>query len=152
MPHTPHTIITTTYNSSLLCLSLYTNDKHHLTLPHRLQLLASGNTAGRVYVTHYPCQDRAGFADSLAHAGPVPRVAWGAGDVYVVSVGQKDHAVMKWRAVYDDARDSGDEGGMSCEDSEVERDGGHEFTDGEIVRHTPLRQGPSLHAPMSPRY
>jgi WD40 repeat protein len=34
---------------------------------------------------------------------------------------------MQWKCVYDSAKESGDEGGRSCEDSDVERLGGREF-------------------------
>jgi hypothetical protein len=33
---------------------------------------------------------------------------------------------MQWRVLYDDIRESGDEGGLSCQDSVVEKDVGHE--------------------------
>lgn len=104
-------------------------------------LTCTGNSDGRLFVTHYPAQDRVPFVDVCAHAGPVSRVAWGAGDAYMVSTGQVDHAVLKWRVVYDDGRESGTEGGLSCEDSGVERDGGHEYKDGEMVLNTKLAAG-----------
>ena len=88
-------------------------------------LLASGNTAGRLYVVHNPCQDLAGFVGDAGHAGSVSQVAWTAGDSGLISIGMKDHAVMQWKLIYDNARESGDEGGLSCDDSELERDGGN---------------------------
>lgn len=88
-------------------------------------LLACGNTAGRLFVVHNPCQDLSGFIGDCAHAGPIAQVAWTAGDTGLVSIGSKDHAILLWKIVYDNARESGDDGGLSCDDSELERDGGN---------------------------
>jgi microtubule-associated protein-like 6 len=90
-------------------------------------LLATGNTAGRLFVTHYPCQDRAGFVGSVGHSGPIAQVAWVAGDGVIISIGVKDFSILQWKCIYDTTRESGDEGGISCEDSDVNRTGGHEF-------------------------
>jgi WD40 repeat protein len=89
-------------------------------------LLASGNTDGRIFVVHNPCQDIAGFVGDNGHAGPVSQVAWIAGDTSIISIGAKDHSICQWRLVYDNNRESGDEGGISCDDSEIERDGGND--------------------------
>ena len=89
-------------------------------------LLSCGNSAGKVYVVYNPCPERSGFIAESGHAGPVSQVTWIAGDGTLLTVGAKDHAVMQWRCIYDNSRESADEGGISCEDSEVERDGGRE--------------------------
>ena len=41
----------------------------------------------------------------------------------MLTIGAKDHMVMQWKCVYDAARESGDEGGLSCEDSDVDKTG-----------------------------
>jgi microtubule-associated protein-like 6 len=89
-------------------------------------LFAAGNTSGRLFVVHNPCQGLAGFVGDNAHAGPISQIGWIAGDGTVVTTGSRDNSIMQWRCVYDMSRESGDEGGLSCEDSEVERDAGHE--------------------------
>ena len=99
-------------------------------------LLAMGSTAGRLMLAHNPCQERAGFISSSGHSGPISQVAWLAGDATIITTGAKDHAILQWRVIFDTTRESGDEGGISCEDSEVERDAGHEFKDSDIVRTT----------------
>ena len=99
-------------------------------------LVAAGTTGGSVVVAHNPCPERAGFIRVSGHSGPVSQVAWLAGDHTILSIGQKDHCIMQWKCVFDSTRESGDEGGLSCEDSEVERDGGHEFKDSQVVRFT----------------
>ena len=97
-------------------------------------MTACGNSAGRIFLTYYPCQKRAGFVGSAAHAGPISQIGWLAGDRMLVSIGAKDHAIMQWKCIYDDPKDSGDEGGLSCDDSDVERTGGHEFKAKRIVK------------------
>lgn len=97
-------------------------------------LLASGNTAGRIYVVHNPCPEMSGFSGDRGHAGVVSNVAWLAGDGMLISVGAKDHTILQWKCQYDDVRESGDEGGLSCDDSEIERDGGHEFSSYSIAK------------------
>jgi len=89
-------------------------------------LLAAGNSAGNVYLAHYPCPDRAGFLKCSGHAGPVNHLAWVAGDTYLLSCGSNDHMVLQWKCVFETTRESGDEGGKSCQDSEVDADGGHQ--------------------------
>lgn len=46
-------------------------------------------------------------------------------------MGARDHTVLQWRCVFDNARESGDEAGAVnlAEDSEIELDGGHEHPD-----------------------
>lgn len=99
-------------------------------------LTACGNSAGRIFVSYYPCQKRAGFVGSNAHAGPISQIGWLAGDGMLISIGAKDNAIMQWKCIYDDPKDSGDEGGLSCDDSDVERTGGHEFKAKRIVKKT----------------
>ena len=41
---------------------------------------------------------------------------------------------MQWKCIYDQSRESGDEGGVSCNDSQIEMDGGHEFQAKDIVK------------------
>lgn len=89
-------------------------------------LLATGNSAGRLYLVHNPCQSLAGFVGDNGHAGAISQVGWIAGDSAVISIGAKDNAIFQWKCVYDVSRESGDEGGLSCDDSEIERDCGHE--------------------------
>ena len=96
--------------------------------------MASGNSAGRLYIVHNPCQARPGFISVLGHAGPICNVSWAAGDGTIYTIGAKDHTILQWKCVYDGAKESGDEGGLSCEDSEVERDAGHEYPKGAIAR------------------
>jgi WD40 repeat protein len=90
-------------------------------------LLACGNTCGRVFLSHNPCIREAGFSDQFGHAGAISRIGWSAGDSYVVTIGSIDNVIMQWKCVYDAAKESGDEGGRSCEDSDVEKLGGQEF-------------------------
>jgi WD40 repeat protein len=90
-------------------------------------LLAAGNNAGGVTVAHNPYPHKAGFLHSTGHAGRISQLAWVAGDGAILSIGTKDHALMQWRCLYDNTRESGDEGGRSCEDTEMEIDGGHEL-------------------------
>lgn len=99
-------------------------------------MLAAGTTGGKVLIAHNPCPERPGFISASGHSGPISQVSWLAGDHTVISIGQKDHCVLQWKCVFDTTRESGDEGGLSCEDSEVERDAGHEFKDSDIVRFT----------------
>lgn len=99
-------------------------------------LLASGNTGGRLTIVHNPCPYRAGLVSSSGHAGKISQVAWMAGDGTIITTGSKDHCIFQWKVVFDETRESGDEGGVDCEDSEVERDGGHEFPDNAVVRMT----------------
>eukprot|EP00606_Chrysophyceae_sp_TOSAG23-5_P001243 GSChrysophyteH2.ASY1.ANO1.529.1 assembled CDS len=98
-------------------------------------LLAGGTTSGRLVVTHNPCPARAGFIGSLGHAGPISQVGWLAGDGNIISIGAKDHCVLQWKCVFDETKESGDEKGGG-EDSEVERDGGHEIGDNVVQRET----------------
>ena len=97
-------------------------------------LLASGNSAGRLYVTHNPCSSHPRFLSVAAHAGSVSRIGWGAGDSRIFTLGEKDHVVMQWKVQYDDARESGEEGGHSCDDSELDQDGGGGYADRPIAR------------------
>jgi WD40 repeat protein len=90
------------------------------------QLLATGNTGGRVYITHYPCQSQAGFSSAGGHAGPVSKLCWLPGDSSVVSIGQKDYSIFQWKVLYADSKESGDEGGLSCDDSAAENEVGFE--------------------------
>lgn len=102
------------------------------TEPHSAQrswngmLVGVGNTCGRLFVSHYPCPQRAGFASATGHAGPIAHVAWVAGDGTVLTIGRKDHTIMQWKCIFDNARESGDEGGLSCQDSGAEREVGIE--------------------------
>lgn len=89
-------------------------------------LLACGNTDGRIFLVHNPCPDISGFVGDNGHAGPVSQIAWIAGDTSIISIGAKDHSICQWRLIYDNNRESGDEGGISCDDSEIERDGGND--------------------------
>lgn len=100
-------------------------------------LIASGNDAGRLVVAHQPCPLRPRFISATGHAGQISKIAWSAGDGRIFTIGSKDHIILQWKVVYDDTRESGDEGGASCEDSEVERDGGHDYKDGAIARRKP---------------
>lgn len=97
-------------------------------------LLAVGNTGGKIQVVHNPCQDKAGFVSNAGHAGPISQVAWVAGDGMLLTAGIKDHVVMQWKCMYDQTRESGNEGGLSCDDSQVDMDGGMEFHARDIVR------------------
>jgi len=90
-------------------------------------LLACGSTSGRLFLSHNPCIRDAGFSDQHGHAGPISRIGWSAGDSFVVTVGSSDNCIMQWKCVYDDAKESGDEGGRSCDDSDVEKIGGQEL-------------------------
>lgn len=89
-------------------------------------VLASGNTDGRIFLVHNPCQELAGFVGDAGHAGPIAGLHWLAGDSALISIGSKDHTILQWKCLYDTARESGDEGGISCDDSELDRDGGNE--------------------------
>lgn len=91
---------------------------------HNNSLTAMGDNAGRLVVAHNPCPLRPRFLSSTGHAGPISAIGWSAGDGRVFTLGAKDHVILQWKVVYDEARESGDEGGKSCEDSEVEKDGG----------------------------
>ena len=97
-------------------------------------LLAVGNTGGKIQVVHNPCQDKAGFVANAGHAGPISQVAWVAGDGKLLTSGIKDHVVMQWKCIYDQTRESGNEGGLSCDDSQVDMDCGMEFHPRDIVR------------------
>lgn len=99
-------------------------------------LVAAGTSSGKVIIAHNPCPERSGFVSATGHSGPVSQVGWMAGDHTLVSLGQKDHCILQWKCVFDTTRESGDEGGLSCEDSEVERDAGREFKDAEIIRYS----------------
>jgi WD40 repeat protein len=85
-------------------------------------------------VAHSPCQGRPGFISATGHAGPVSSVSWSAGDGTILTTGSKDHTILQWKCVYDSAKESGDEGGLSCDDSEVDRDAGHEYPSNAIAR------------------
>ena len=91
-------------------------------------LVAAGSNAGSITVAHNPYPHKAGFLQSAGHAGRISSLAWVAGDGALMSVGTKDHTLMQWKCLYDGTRESGDEGGRSCEESEIEIDGGHELT------------------------
>jgi len=91
---------------------------------HNNSLVACGDNAGRLVVAHAPCFHRPRFLSATGHAGPIAAIGWAAGDGRIFTIGAKDHVILQWKVVYDEARESGDEGGKSCEDSEVERDGG----------------------------
>jgi microtubule-associated protein-like 6 len=91
-------------------------------------LVAAGNNAGGVTVAHNPYPRKAGFLHSSGHAGRISSLAWVAGDGALLSIGTKDHALLQWKCLYDNTRESGNEGGRSCEESEMEIDGGHELT------------------------
>lgn len=100
-------------------------------------LLACGTNAGRLFISHFPCPEKTGFVSDAAHSGPISQVTWAAGDGTLLSTGSRDHTILQWRCVYDDARESGDEGGLSCDDSEEDRDAGHEFPETAISRRLP---------------
>lgn len=91
-------------------------------------LLAAGSNAGSITIAHNPYPQRAGFLQSSAHAGYVSSMAWVAGDASLLSICTKDHTLMQWKCLYDCTRESGNEGGKSCDDSEIEIDGGHELS------------------------
>jgi len=91
-------------------------------------LLAGGSNAGTLTVAHNPYPQKAGFLKSSGHAGRISSLAWVAGDGAILSIGTKDHTLMQWKCLYDNTRESGDEGGRSCDDSEMEIDGGHELS------------------------
>ena len=99
-------------------------------------LIACGNSGGRLQIVHNPCPNRAGYVGSTGHAGAVSQVGWLPGDGTIVTIGNKDHCILQWKVVFDEVRESGEEGGVDCEDSEVERDAGHEVKDGVIQRVT----------------
>ena len=99
-------------------------------------LVAAGTSSGKVVIAHSPCPGRPGFISASGHSGPISQVGWLAGDHTIITLGQKDHCILQWKCVFDSTRESGDEGGLSCEDSEVERDAGREFQDSDIVRFT----------------
>lgn len=99
-------------------------------------LMCVGTSGGRLFVSHYPAPERGGFVGSCGHAGPISQIAWIAGDSTIISIGLKDHVVFQWKCIYDNTRESGDEGGLSCEDSDVERNGGREYTSKDIIRRT----------------
>ena len=90
-------------------------------------LLACGNTSGRIFLSHNPCINEAGYVDDFSHSGNVSRVSWTSGDSYLISIGSTDHTIMQWKCLYDNARESGEEGGLSCDDSDLETIGGKEF-------------------------
>jgi hypothetical protein len=91
-------------------------------------LLAGGSNAGSLTVAHNPYPRKAGFVQCAGHAGRISSLAWVAGDGAILSIGTKDHTLMQWKCLYDNTRESGDEGARSCEDSEMEIDGGHELS------------------------
>lgn len=91
------------------------------------QLIATGNSSGRIFVSHYPCPDVSGFIGDGGHAGPIAQTSWIAGDGSIITIGAKDNGIFQWKCIYDESRESGDEGGISCDDSEIERDCGCEY-------------------------
>lgn len=91
-------------------------------------LLAAGSNAGNITIGHNPYPKRSGFLQCSGHAGHISSVAWLAGDGALMSIGSRDHTLMQWKCIYDGTRESGDEGGRSCEDSDIEIDGGHELS------------------------
>lgn len=91
-------------------------------------LLAAGSNAGTITIGHNPYPKRCGFLQCSGHAGQISSVAWLAGDGALMTIGSKDHTLMQWKCIYDGTRESGDEGGRSCEDSDIEIDGGHELS------------------------
>lgn len=97
-------------------------------------LMACGNSGGRLQVVHNPCPQRGGFVSSRGHAGSISQVGWLAGDGTIITIGNRDSCVFQWSVVFDEVMESGEEGGVDCEDSEVDRDAGHEFPDKAIVR------------------
>ena len=105
-------------------------------------MVASGSTAESIAVAHFPCFKRGGFVQGAGHASAVSQLSWLAGDGVVMSAGSKDRTLLQWKCVYDQTRDSGREGGHSCEDSEIEFDGGHQQLNLLAVEPTP----PSLPA------
>ena len=89
-------------------------------------LIAVGNSAGNIFMAHNPCPYRSGFLKCSGHAGKISQIIWTAGDVGLVSTGLDDHTILQWRCVFDNSRESGDEGGNSCDDSEIDIDTGHQ--------------------------
>lgn len=108
----------------------YCLDSERLTCAHRSaskSLVAAATNCGRIVIGYNPCFDISGCVTSLGHSGPVSQIGWIAGDSSIISVGQRDHAVFQWKVVYHDTRESGDEGGLSGEDSISKYDGGRLF-------------------------
>ena len=106
-------------------------------------LLAAGSNAGNITIGHNPYPKRSGFLQCSGHAGHISSVAWLAGDGALMSIGSRDHTLMQWKCIYDGTRESGDEGGRSCEDSDIEIDGGHELSSintNWLVRSTARKQ------------
>ena len=97
-------------------------------------LVTVGSTNGRIYVTYFPCPKRSGFVGSLGHSGNVSQLGWTYGDKNVISIGTKDYATFQWKCKFDNGNESGDEGGISCEDSDIERLGGNEYKKNDILR------------------
>lgn len=86
---------------------------------------------------------------TVGHAGPIANIGWLAGDGNLITIGRKDHAVLQWKCVYDEARESGDEGGLSCEDSAAERDVGCEGA-GVVRKSAPPEEIPHWQTVISP--
>jgi len=97
-------------------------------------MLAAGTSAGKLVLTHNPCPARAGYVGSAGHAGPISQVSWLAGDGTIMTTGAKDQCIFQWKCVFDQIKESGDEKDASGNDSEIERDGGHEVKDNHVVR------------------
>lgn len=124
-------------------------------------LLASGNTAGSLYVAHNPYPKKSGFVKGFAHAGPVSQIAWLAGDGGIITIGSKDHSIMQWKCVYDNTREviAGTEevgtnssnnnisnGTAGVDDSDIEEDGGYPKRSVKLTSNQPA---PTTHAASS---
>lgn len=112
-------------------------------------LVATGNSGGRVIISHFPCPTRAGFVSFAGHAGPISQVSWMAGDGTILTIGRKDHSILQWKCKFDMIRESGDEGGKSCADSVAERDCGHDGSRMDKYLASPTSESISVICPPS---
>ena len=87
-------------------------------------MVAAGSSCGAVSLARFPFPRRGGFVRGGQHACGVAQLAWVAGDGALLSVGGADRTIMQWKVIFDDARESGNEGGKSCDDSGIEFDAG----------------------------
>ena len=77
-------------------------------------LLCAGTNAGRISLTHNPCNILTGSVNAMGHSGPVSQIVWMAGDEGLITIGRKDHTILQWKLIYNNEMESGDEGGGEC--------------------------------------
>ncbi|GMI46711.1 hypothetical protein TrCOL_g1657 [Triparma columacea] len=87
--------------------------------------VASIDNFGRLKVWRYPCHsENPGCLAYRGHGWKGGGVKWLPKDSHLVSLGARDRCIFQWKVREEGKKDSGDEGGESGEDSELELDGG----------------------------